>query len=88
MHHDAAVPDGPARSAIGLLAHESVFDSEDVMRERLLVKDMSEALVEGTVSLVADLHRPVAHAKRVAEVLAYRIAPDLRCPACEILPVE
>ena len=88
MDHDAAIAQRPALSAGGLIACEAVFGGDDVIGEFVLVEDVAEAGVEVIVLVVRHFHDSVFHAERVAEVIAQRIAGDLRRPAGEVFSVE
>ena len=59
-----------ARAAGHLLADEAILGGEQVIRERLLVEDVTELAVEVGPLVVADLQQAVLDAERVFEVLA------------------
>src|SRR6185503_6840783 len=66
--HDSVVPDGPGipRAGAGhLFADEPVFDRDDVVRERLLVKEMAELSIKPGPLVISDLEQAVGDAKRV-----------------------
>jgi hypothetical protein len=59
VQHGAAVAKRPgARIPWRLLAHEPVFDHQAVVRERILIEEVSELAVESLVLVVANLEQP------------------------------
>src|SRR5262249_16605395 len=76
MDHDPAVACGPTGAFFRLLADETVFNGDDVMRELLAIEDVAEAAVELVVLLIADLHHAVFHAKSGAEIIIQVVTGD------------
>ena len=67
---DAAVPERPARAAVALIADEPILDAQPVVRERRLVEEMAELVVELGVLVIGDFENAIFHAEGVAVVLA------------------
>ena len=89
VEHDAAVAHRPVGPAASLLADEAVLDAEHVVRERLFVEQVAEAVVEWAVVLVVrDFQDAVFDAERVGEVVARFVAFDFRRPAGEVAAIE
>ena len=89
MQHGAAIAKRPcARIPRRLLAHEAVFDHQAVVRERILIEEVSELAVEALVLVVSNLEQSVFDAEGVAEIVAEIVFGDLRRPALQILAIE
>ena len=91
MDHDAGVHVGPAAgvSVDLLVAEEPVLESEDVVRVvDLIEEEVAELAIELVVVLIADLDRAILDAVGFLGVFAKLLAPDLGCPAGEVLAVE
>src|SRR4051794_17791915 len=89
VEHDAVIAEGPVRTALRLLTHETIFSRDDVMGEfPVAIEDVAEMAAELRVLIVRDLKEPVFDTKGVPVVLPQGIARDLRDPAIEVLSVE
>ena len=82
----AQAQSGPPRH---LVADDAVLDAEDVVRERLVVEEVAEAVVEGAVVVVVgDAEDAVFDAEGVGVVVAGVVAGDFGRPAGEVAAVE
>jgi hypothetical protein len=59
MRHNAVVSKGPSRTAGTLLTHEPVLNAQYIVRERPVIKDMSESSIELVVLLIRDLQNTI-----------------------------
>ena len=72
-----------------MLADEAVFDAEEIIGERLVVEDVSEATAEAAfVLVVGNLEQAVFDAEGVAVVVVQLVAFDFDGPTVEVLAVE
>ena len=83
MDHQAVVADRPRQIRalrVHLLADEAVFRGEQVVGERVLVKEVAELIGKVLPLVVAHLEESVFDAERVVEVLAQIVVRELRRP--------
>jgi hypothetical protein len=88
VEHGAAVAECPAFAAGGLLADETIFNPQPVVRERLLVKQVAELIAKVLIFVVAHLEQAVFDPEGIAKVVPQLVIANLRRPALEILAVE
>ena len=88
VKHDPAVAKSPTRTIRSLLAKETIFDPEEVMRERGFVKHMPKSLVEILVLVVGHPDYTVLHRKRVVVVDSGFVATNFDRPIGQVLAVE
>jgi hypothetical protein len=88
MEHQPIVPDSPRRPARHLHAVESILGGDHVVRERIVVEDVSELTVELGPLVVADLQEAILDANGVIQVDAEIVFGELGRPSRQIAPVE
>ena len=88
MQHQPAVTKGPPGSALHLLSNESILDTQAIVREDALVKEVAELLVELVVFVVRDLEDAILDPERVLVVDPGILTSDLGRPATQILAIE
>ena len=88
VNHHAAVPERPARSARHLIAHKTVFDAQDVIRQRILPEQVPEASAEVGIARIGDFQDAVLDAEGIGMVRPSGMAGDLGRPAIEVFAVE
>ena len=71
-----------------LLTDEAVFHDQAIVGKGSLVEEVPKPSVEGLVLVVTHLEQAVFDAKGVRDVVAERMAGDLRRPSVEIAAVE
>src|SRR5687767_3911603 len=89
MQHHTAIAQRPApRSLRRLLTHETVFDDEPVVAERLLVEQVTELPIEGPITTVVHADDAIYDLERIRVVVAWRMPRDLRGPSGQIASIE
>ena len=88
MHHDAAVPDCPARTFICLFSYKSILKSYSIVTELFVVEQMTKPFIELIVSIIPHHNFLVLNPKGIPEILSRWIIGDLGCPIAQIPPVE
>ena len=88
MHHDAGVTVSPPLTTGTLLTHETIFHPQLVVRQLILVEEMTETVVKPVVLIIAHLEQTILHTEGVAIVVTCLIAGDLGRPTGQVLPVE
>ena len=59
VEHGPAIANRPAGAALALIAHESIFETQDVVGEFLFVEEMSKLGLEGVVLVVLHFQQTV-----------------------------
>jgi hypothetical protein len=91
VDHDAVVPKRPLERRPGsrdLVADESILRGNEIVRERLLVENVTELAIERGPLVVADLQQPFVHPKSIVEIVVQFMLRKLDVPPRKIPPVE
>ena len=88
MEHHATVAHIPSSTAGRLVARETVFYPQAVMRKRLLVINMAKLIIEVGVVVVAAFQHAIFYPKSIEVVVVEVVPRDFDVPAREVFSVE
>ena len=88
MNHDTTVSESPSGTTCNLIAEDSIFDTDDVVGEGRLVKDMAKGFVEFLILVVGYSDHPVLDGKSVVIVNSRLMTADLDGPVGQVLAIE